>query len=230
MIDLYGMGSPNVHKIAIMLEELGLPYRFHHVEVINGQQFEPDFVAMSPNSKVPVLVDHDTPDGPVSVFESGAILIYLAEKGGRLLPPAGKARADALQWLMWQTCSLGPMLGQLNHFLFAAPKDNDYSKSRYQREAARLYRVLDGRMSRSPWLGGADYSVADIATYPWATYLEKHGLVADDFPALAEWRARVGAREAVQRGVDLVTRGSANDAPSFKSASKEALDRFYNRV
>src|SRR5579863_9259229 len=168
MIDVYGMSSPNVVKITIMLEELGLPYRQHHVNVFAGDQHAPEFLKMSPNNKVPVILDEEGPEGaPLAVFESGAILIYLAEKSGRLLPPRGVARVTVLEWLIVQLTSVGPMFGQLVHFTRYAPAGNDYGVNRYTSEVRRLMGVLDRRLSATSWLGGAAYSIADVATWPW---------------------------------------------------------------
>lgn len=230
MFDLYGMGSPNVRKIAILLEELGLPYRFRHVDVFRAAQFEPEFLALNPNGKVPVLVDHGAAGGPITIFESGAILIYLAEKYGRFLPSEAGTRADVLQWLMIQTCNLGPILGQLNHFLFVETEGSDYARDRYRREAKRLYRLLEARLAEHPFLAADEYSIADIATYPWTTYLERHEFIAADYPHLAAWRERIGQRPAVQKGCATVDQGSEQDGAAFETAPQEDLDRFFNRV
>ena len=168
MIDVYGMSSPNVVKITIMLEELGLPYRQHHVNVFAGDQHEAQFLNISPNNKVPVILDADGPGGAaLPVFESGAILIYLAEKSGRLLPAAGAARVAVLEWLMVQLTAVGPMFGQLVHFTRYAPTGNDYSLQRYTSEVRRLFAVLERRLQQAAYLGGESYSIADVATWPW---------------------------------------------------------------
>jgi len=230
MIELYGMGSPNVRKIAIMLEEIGAPYVFRRVDVFQSEQFTPEFTRLNPNSKVPVIVDHGQAGAPVTVFESGAILIYLAEKYAALLPAGAPQRSAVLQWLMIQSCNIGPMLGQLNHFMFRAREGNDYAYGRYQREAKRLYTLLNQRLQSSANLGGDAYSIADIATYPWSLYLEKHGFDGADFPALAGWRARVGARPAVQRGFATVAQIEPLDQEALATAAPADLDRFFGRV
>ena len=168
MIELYGMGSPNVVKIYIALEELGLAYNVHPVDVFAGKQFDADFLRLNPMAKVPVIVDSDGPGGkPISIFESGAILLYLAEKTGKLLPTEIAAKYAAIEWMMVQMTTVGPMFGQFVHFMRFAPPGNDYSKSRYLTQAHRVTEAIDQRLATHPWLGGAEYSVADIATYPW---------------------------------------------------------------
>ncbi|WP_050805357.1 glutathione S-transferase family protein [Sphingomonas sp. KC8] len=229
-IELYGMASPNVRKITIMLEELGLAYAFRHVAVFRAGQFEADFLALNPNGKVPVLVDHTTPGQPPVVrFESAAILIYLAERHGQLLAPAEPDRGAVLQWLMIQACNVGPMLGQLNHFQFAARDGNDYAYDRYRNEAERLYRLIDQRLAAHAHLAGDTYSIADIATFPWMAYLEKHGFGAGDFPHLCAWRDRIGARAAVQRGLAAIHEAEAIDAEALRTASASDMDRFFGR-
>ena len=173
MITLYGMTSPNVVKVIIALEELGLPHQLKTVDVFSGQQFEADFVKLNPNAKVPVIVDSEGPGGkPYTVFESGAILLYLAEKTGKLLPTEGAARYDIIQWLMVQLTGVGPMFGQFVHFFRFAPQGNDYSVSRYRTQVKRVCEVLEGRLAAAPFLGGAEYSIADVATFPWARNLK----------------------------------------------------------
>ena len=168
MIDLYTWGTPNGRKTSIALEELGLPYRAHPVDITKEEQFEPAFLAISPNNKIPAIVDPEGPGGqPISLFESGAILIYLAEKTGRLLPSDARRRYDAMQWLMWQMGGFGPMLGQAHHFRRFAPERVPYAIERYDKETRRLYGVLDGHLGEAEYLAGA-YSTADIATFPWA--------------------------------------------------------------
>jgi GSH-dependent disulfide-bond oxidoreductase len=239
MIDLYGMSSPNVVKITIMLEETGLPYRQHHVNVFAGEQYAPQFLGMSPNNKVPAIVDRDGPDGaPLSLCESGAILIYLAEKTGRLLPPAGVARAEALQWLMVQLCSVGPMFGQMVHFNRYAPAGNEYSVQRYNSEVRRILGVLEQRLAATAYLGGGEYSVADIATWPWIRTAQAvtPWLAAEGgrdplqpWPHLSAWFARIGTRPAVQRGAERGDRFLQADKAAFEAADAEAFDRFFNR-
>ena len=240
MIDVYGMSSPNVVKITIMLEELELPYRPHHVNVFAGDQHAPQFLQISPNNKVPAIVDPDGPDGtPLAVFESGAILIYLAEKTGRLLPSAGVARTSVLEWLMVQVASVGPMFGQLVHFTRYAPAGNDYSLQRYTSEVRRVFAVLERRLSQSTFLGGPQYSIADVATwpwirtaatiYPWLTQAAAGGDALRDWPALARWFGVVAARAAVARGVASGERFLERDKAAFGAADADAFDRFFNR-
>src|ERR1051326_2191957 len=169
MITLYGMGSPNVVKIYIALEELGRPYEVKPVDVFTNKQFDADFLKLNPNAKVPVIVDPDGPGGkPYTCFESGAILLYLADKSGKLLAKEGAARYDAIQWMMVQMTTVGPMFGQHVHFIRFAPPGNDYARSRYTTQAVRVSEVVEHRLASSPYLGGAEYGIADIATYPWA--------------------------------------------------------------
>lgn len=239
MIELYGMSSPNVVKVTIMLEETGLDYRLHHVDVFAGEQYAPAFLAMSPNNKVPAISDPHGPDGaPLTVCESGAILLYLAEKTGQLLPAGGPQRVAVLQWLMVQLCSVGPMFGQLVHFTRYAPAGNDYSLERYTSEVRRIFGVLQRRLAAAQWLGGAQYSIADIATWPWIRtacsiypWLEAPAGEAQlrEWPALAAWFARLAARAAVQRGVAGGERFLEADKQAFSSADAQAFDRFFNR-
>lgn len=229
MIELYGMTSPNVRKIFFMLEECALPYRFHHVRVFEGEQFRPEFVGLNPNSKVPVIVDADGPGGkPYTVFESGAILFYLAEKTGRFLPAAGAARFDVMQWLMLQMASVGPMFGQLNHFRHFN-EGNDYARQRYEHETRRLFAVLEARLAQSPYLAGAEYSIADIATYPWALYHEQYAFDWNEHPQVKRWCDRIGARPAVQRGLAAIDAILPADRSSMQQAAPADVDRFLNR-
>ena len=240
MIDVYGMSTPNAVKVTIMLEELGLPYRQHHVNVFAGEQHAGEFLRISPNNKVPVIVDEEGPDGAaLPVFESGAILIYLAEKSGRLLPARGAARATVLEWLMVQLSGVGPMFGQLVHFTRYAPAGNDYSVNRYTSEVRRLFGVLERRLCASAFLGGAEYSIADIATwpwirtactiYPWLTAPADGAGALSAWPALEAWFACIGARAAVARGVASGERFLDADRAAFKGADADAFDRFFNR-
>ncbi|MBS0366490.1 MAG: glutathione S-transferase N-terminal domain-containing protein [Proteobacteria bacterium] len=236
MIDIYGMSSPNVVKVTIMLEECALGYRAQHVNVFAGEQHTPQFLAISPNNKVPVIVDHDR-EAPLAVAESGAILIYLAEKSGRLLPSQPVQRSAVLQWLMVQVASVGPMFGQLVHFTRYAPAGNDYSTQRYSGEVRRILGVLDRRLGASPWLGGDDFSIADIATWPWIrTAASIFPWLADppdalrrQWPALARWFDILAQRPAVQRGVASGEQFLQRDRSAFSSADPEAFDRFFNR-
>lgn len=231
MIDLYGMSSPNVLKIMIMLEETGLPNRFTFVNVAAGEQFAPEFVALNPTSKVPVIVDHEGFGGQrTTVFESGSILLYLAEKSGRLLPTSPAGRIEALQWLTVQISSIGPIFGQANHFIRFAPAGQEYSKNRYRTLAGRLYDQLDQRLASSPWLGGSEYSIADVATYPWvALYHEGHGMDWSEHPNLKRWCDAVGERPAVAAAQARYDGLMAED-PNFKpDVTLDGLDRFFGR-
>lgn len=246
MIELYGMCSPNVTKVSIMLEELGLPYRTHHVNVAAGEQFAPEFLRLSPNNKVPVIVDADGPEGePFAVFESGAILLYLAAKSGRLVPASAAARSVVEQWLMVQVASVGPMFGQCSHFLRFAPPGNDYGRERYTNEVRRLFGVLETRLGAAPFLGGAEYSIADIATFPWirtavAVYPWLRPAAGPDFappsaealtayPALQRWFSAIAARPAVQRALEVERSFMTLDVEAFGKADAEAIDRFCGR-
>ena len=203
MIDLYTWSTPNGRKVSIMLEELALPYNVHAIDIGKGDQFEPEFVAISPNSKIPAIVDSDGPDGrPFALFESGAILLYLADKTGRLLPAAKSQRFEAIQWLMFQMGGVGPMFGQTHHFLRAAPDPVPYAIERYSKETRRLYGVLDRHLADREWLG-AEYSVADIATFPWTARHEWHKVDLAEFPNVKRWYDRIAARPAVQRGMKV---------------------------
>ena len=206
MIDVYSWPTPNGHKVHIMLEECGLPYRAHPINIGQGDQFDPDFLAISPNNKIPAIVDTDGPDGqPLSVFESGAILLYLAGKTGRLLPADVRGRYEVLQWLMFQMGGVGPMLGQAHHFRLYAPERIAYAINRYTTEANRLYGVMDRQIERTgAWIAGADYSIADIAIYPWLRSWQNQGIDWADYPALKAWFDRIDERPAVQRGVKVL--------------------------
>jgi GST-like protein len=201
MIDLYTWSTPNGRKVSIMLEECGLPYKTHAVNIGKDEQFTPEFVAINPNSKIPAIVDNDGPDGqPLTVFESGAILVYLAEKTGKFLAPGGRARSEALQWLMFQMGGVGPIFGQVHHFLRAAKEPVPYAIERYSKEKDRLYQVLDKRLKTQQYLAG-DYSVADIATYPWVARHEWHKTELSSVPNVKRWFDAISARPAVQRGM-----------------------------
>ena len=205
MIDLYSWPTPNGHKIHIMLEECGLPYRVHPVNISANEQFKPEFLAISPNNKIPAMVDSDGPDGkPMSVFESGAMLLYLAGKTGRFLGKTDRARYETLQWLMFQMGGLGPMLGQAHHFRFYAPEKVPYAIERYTQEAKRLYGVLDKRLSQSRYLAGRDYTIADMAVFPWLRTWERQGVQMSDYPAVQKWFNAIEARPAVRRGVQVL--------------------------
>ena len=204
-IDVYSWPTPNGHKVHIMLEECGLPYVAHPVNIGKGDQFAPDFLAISPNNKIPAIVDPQGLDGrPMSLFESGAILVYLASKTGHLLPTSDRARFEVLQWLMFQMGGVGPMLGQAHHFRLYAPEKLPYAIERYTNEARRLYGVIDRRLSQSAFVGGPEYSIADIAIFPWLRNWENQGIVLTDFPHLETWFDTLAARPAVQRGVKVL--------------------------
>jgi GST-like protein len=202
MLTLYFYPSPNGLKATIMLEECGLEYRIAFVDITRGAQFAPEFLAISPNNKIPALVDDDVADGggPLAMFESGAILTYLAERTGRFLPTVPRARARVLQWLFWQVGGLGPMAGQAHHFRMFAPERVPYGIQRYTDEVNRLYGVLDRALAGDEWLAG-DYSIADMATYPWLMHHEKQGQRLEDFPHVHRWYRAMAARPGVQRGV-----------------------------
>ena len=205
MIELHTWPTPNGHKVHIMLEECALPYNVHAVDIGAGDQFKPDFLKISPNNKIPAIVDPDGPDGkPISQFESGAILLYLAGKTGKFLPEDVRGKYEALQWLMFQMGGVGPMLGQAHHFRMYAPEKLPYAIDRYTNEAKRLYGVIDRRLAHSPWLGGKEYSIADIATFPWLRSWERQGIVLDDYPHLKRWFQQIAERPAVQRGLQVM--------------------------
>lgn len=205
MIDVYSWPTPNGHKVHIMLEECGLPYRVHPVNIGQGDQFAPDFLAISPNNKVPAIVDPQGPDGrPMSLFESGAILLYLASKTGMFLPPGDRARFEVLQWLMFQMGGVGPMLGQAHHFRLYAPEKIPYAIDRYTNEARRLYGVIDKQLSTHRFIAGEDYSIADIAIFPWLRSWQNQGVVLSDYRHLHPWFEQIAARPAVQRGVQVL--------------------------
>lgn len=225
---LYGMLSPNVRKVVIMLEELSLPYDLRHVGVLEGEQFTPKFLAMNPLGKVPVLVD---PCLPRPLIESGAILLHLAERHRAFLPAEGAPRQDVVEWLMIQMAHIGPMLGQLNHFQLLAQGSEPYALARYRAQAEKLYRLLDDRLAAREWIAGHAYSIADIAIHPWAHYLEQHGFAAPEYPALVRWRDAIDLRPAVIR-VAQVWAGRFGDIAhaSRRAATPEALDLFFGRT
>ena len=205
MIEVYSWPTPNGHKVHIMLEECGLPYRAHPVNIGTGDQFKPEFLAISPNNKIPAITDPDGPAGePISLFESGAILLYLAAKTGRFLPDDVAAKYEALQWLMFQMGGVGPMLGQAHHFRIYAPEKIPYAVERYTNEAQRLYGVMNRRLAKSRYIGGRDYGIADIAVFPWLRSWKNQGITWNDFPHLKGWFDEVAARPAVKRGVEVL--------------------------
>jgi GST-like protein len=202
VIELYTWGTPNGRKVSVMLEECGLAYNVHRIDIGKGDQFKPEFVAINPNSKIPAIVDPQGPDGrPLPLFESGAILIYLADKTGRFMPASGTGKYIALEWLMFQMGGVGPMFGQVHHFLRAAKEQVPYATDRYVKEKDRLYGVLDKRLGEAPHLAGDDYTIADIATYPWVARHEWHRTDLGRFPNVKRWFGAVSARPAVQRGM-----------------------------
>jgi GST-like protein len=199
MIDLYTFTTPNGRKASVMLEEIELPYNVHKIDITTQQQFTPEYIAINPNSKIPAIVDQET---GIKVFESGAILIYLAEKTGKLLPTEQKSRFQVLEWLMFQMGGVGPMFGQLNHFKRFAPEKISYAIERYEKETLRIYGVLDKQLQSNEFICG-DYSIADIATYPWVAIYEFQGLTLDNYPNLKRWVDMVQQRPAVQRGMQV---------------------------
>ncbi|WP_026359376.1 glutathione S-transferase N-terminal domain-containing protein [Sphingomonas sp. PR090111-T3T-6A] len=208
MLVLHSWTTPNGRKVPILLEELGLAYEIHFVDISKNEQFEPDFLAIAPNNKIPALVDYGAEDGPLSIFESGAILTYLADKHGRFLAPHGHARWKAMEWLYWQVGGLGPMLGQLGFFAVRSKEKAPLAIHRFTEEAERLLGVLERRLGEARYLAGDDYTIADIAAYPWmvgAATVQKE-VLADAFrnkPAIARWMDELGARPAVQRGMAI---------------------------
>ena len=201
MIDFYTWTTPNGRKVSIMLEECGLPYRVHKVDIGKGEQFRPEFLAINPNNRIPAIVDAEGPEGkPLPLFESGAILVYLAGKTGRFLPESTTGKYIALQWLMFQMGGVGPMFGQAHHFLRAAPEQVPYGIKRYTDEARRLYGVLDKRLGEAPFLAG-EYSIADMATFPWVARHEWHKVALADFPNVKRWYDTIALRPAVVRGM-----------------------------
>ena len=205
MIQVYSWATPNGHKVHVMLEECGLAYRAIPVNIGAGDQFKPEFLKISPNNKIPAIVDPDGPDGePISVFESGAILLYLAAKTGRFLPADLRGKYRMLEWLMFQMGSVGPMLGQAHHFRLYAPEKLPYAIDRYSNEAKRLYGVIDKRLGQSRYIAADEYTIADIAIFPWLRSWKNQGIELDDYPALKTWFEGIAARPAVQRGVEVL--------------------------
>lgn len=202
MIDLYYWSTPNGWKITIMLEECGLPYKIFPVNIGRGEQFKPEFLAISPNNRMPAIVDHDAEGGPISVFESGAILQYLADKTGKFWPREPRARYEVTQWLFWQMGGLGPMAGQANHFRAYAPEKLPYAIDRYTKEVNRLFGVMNHRLADREYLAG-EYSIADMASWPWVLPAERMGQDLNDFPHLKRWFEAVGARPAVSKRTEI---------------------------
>jgi len=209
-IELYYWPTPNGHKVSILLEELELPYTVRPINILAGDQFSPEYRQLNPNAKMPTIVDPDGAGGdPYSVFESGAIMLYLAEKTGRLLPSDPRARYRVIQWLMFQMGNVGPMLGQTHHFRQYAPESIPYAIERYTKEAARLYGVLEEQLAQSDYVAG-DYSIADIAIFPWIVPYQRQGQSLDDYPHLKRWFETIQARSAVQRGLNLLSDQTVN--------------------
>ena len=204
MIDLHTWTTPNGRKVSVMLEECGLPYRVHKVDIGKNEQFKPEFLAINPNNRIPAIVDSEGPGGkPLRLFESGAILVYLSGKtGGRFLPASDRGKYVALQWLMFQMGGVGPMFGQAHHFLRAAPEQVPYGIERYTKETRRLYGVLNTRLSEAPFLA-EEYSIADMATFPWVARHEWHKVALEDFPNVKRWYDTIAARPAVARGMGV---------------------------
>ena len=223
MIEFYYWPTPNGKKVAIMLEECGLAYELRPVNILKGEQFEPEFLAISPNNKIPAIVDRDGPGGDLPLFESGAILQYLAERSGCFLPREAAARYRVLAWLNFQVASVGPMFGQCGHFLGYAPERIPYAIERYRNETLRLYGVLDRRLAERDWLGD-DYSIADMAVYPWVDVRWLHEIDIEDFPAVRRWFEAMGKRDAVRRGMALLA-----DEEIIGNPSEETREAFFGR-
>ncbi len=227
-IILHGVMSPNVIKVAIMLEELALPYELRHVALFAGEQFTPEFRRLNPAGKVPVIED---PRLERPLAESGAILFWLAEQAGALLPDAGADRYEVMQWLMVQMASIGPMLGQFTHFRLLAEGSEPYGVGRYGAMAQRIYQLINDRVAERAWIAGDAYSIADIAIFPWAEYLERHDLSIDDYPAMKRWRAGIAARPAVIRAKARIMEAFMTDSvKTIAAASPGDLDRFFGRT
>ena len=222
MIDLYYWTTPNGHKITMYLEEAGIPYRLKPVNIGKGQQFDAEFLAVSPNNKIPAIVDHAPADGakPVSVFESGAILLYLAGKTGQFIPKDLRGQVEALEWLMWQMAGLGPMLGQNHHFAHYAPEKIPYAIDRYVKETSRLYGVLNKRLAGRDFILGKHYSIADMASYPWIVP-DRQGQDMSDFPNLRRWHAAIKARPATVRAYARVK--EVNPNPGIRTEEEKKI-------
>ncbi|HEV2220219.1 MAG TPA: glutathione binding-like protein [Casimicrobiaceae bacterium] len=220
MLDLHYWPTPNGHKVTMFLEETGVPYTLKLVNISKGEQFAPEFLAIAPNNRIPAIVDHAPalPGGPVSMFESGAVLLYLADKTGKLIPADPRSRWECIQWLFWQMAGLGPMAGQTHHFVHYAPEEIPYAIDRYVREAGRLYAVLDHRLRGRDYITG-DYSIADIACYPWVQP-ERQRQDIDGFPDLKRWKARIAARPATQRAYEIARKVNAKPTVRDEASRK----------
>lgn len=224
MIDLYYWPTPNGHKVPIMLEECGLEYEVHGINMLKGDQFDEAFLKINPNNKIPAIVDRDGPGGqPYTVFESGAILLYLAEKTKKFIPEDPAGRFDTIQWLFFQMANVGPMFGQCGHFLQYAPERIQYGIDRYQGETKRLYRVMDKRLGEVEYLAG-DYSIADMATYPWVKINHFHEIEIDEYPNVKRWREDVGSRPSVVAGCAVL-----EDVMKLGDPDDEAFDNLFNK-
>ena len=222
MIEAWTWPTPNGHKVHIALEELGLPYKVIPVNIGAGDQFKPEFLALTPNHRIPAIVDPDGPGGKrIELFESGAILIYLAEKTGRLMPTDPLEHYTCLQWLMFQMGGVGPMFGQYNHFAAYAPEKLPYAIERYSNEVKRLHRVLDKRLSDAVYLAGDEYSIADIATFPWIRNADRRGIDLAEYPSVKRWHDEIAARPAVIRGVEVLSESRRQGA--ITEAEREVM-------
>jgi GST-like protein len=223
MIDLYTWPTPNGHKVHIMLEETALPYNVHPVDIGAGDQFKPGFLAISPNNKIPAMVDQDGPGGkPMALAESGAMLFYLASKTGRFLPKGIRERWQVMQWVMFQMGHIGPMLGQAHHFLQYAPEKIEYAMNRYRNESKRLYGVVDRQLEKSKWIACGEYSIADMAIMPWMRAPERQGVDIEEFPRVKEWRERILARPAVKKALEVLA-DRRRATPGFTKEQAEVL-------
>ncbi len=222
-IDLYIWPTPNGHKISIAMEEMGLDYTVHPVDIGKGDQFKPDFLKISPNNRMPAIVDPDGPGGkPISLFESGAILIYLAEKTGKFRPKDQATWYTHIQWLMWQMGGVGPMFGQAGHFMFYAPEKIEYGVERYRNEAKRLMKVANTRLGEAEFLAG-DYGIADMATFPWLRLHERYGIETAEFPNVKRWIDAIAARPAVQRGLELLKDNQRKPGQQISDEERENM-------
>ena len=223
MIELYTWPTPNGHKVHLMLEETALEYRIHPIDIGAGDQFKPEFIAISPNSKMPAIIDTDGPGGkPFALAESGAILFYLASKTGRFLPADLRKRWQVMQWTMFQMGHIGPMLGQAHHFLQYAPEKIEYAMNRYRNEANRLYGVVERRLKESEWIACNEYTIADMAIMPWMRFPERQGVNIDEFPSLKRWRDRIAARPAVKKALEVLA-DRRRPTPGFTKEQAEVL-------